>query len=117
MVLTHPDLEPWHKLSIRTAVGDYGIGVIFVPLYSDEEDGEEGRGERVGTDLPVLRPLDPTAITSFPGPFDTGCKNQKLDQEIKLRVDVNYDVEGKTTQIIEGVKDVIGMETSRRQCR
>ncbi|ORY55856.1 uncharacterized protein BCR38DRAFT_478958 [Pseudomassariella vexata] len=38
LVLTHTELEKWHKLAIRKTVGEYRIGVIFVPLpeYYDE---------------------------------------------------------------------------------
>jgi len=107
VVLTHPELERWHRLAIRTAVGDYGLGVIFVPLY---EEAEEEEGE-----LPVLRPLDPMSMASFLLSFGEVSGGQKakswgtLDREMKLRIDVNADVEGKTAEIIGGVRDVMGI--------
>jgi hypothetical protein len=108
LVLTHPELDSWHKLAIRTAVGDYGIGVIFVPLYGeDEEEGEE-------EDLPILRPLDRTTMTSTPASFGTFSKKARgwgsLDGEMKLRIDANSSVERKTAEIIEGVRDVMGVD-------
>jgi hypothetical protein len=107
MVLTHPKLEAWHKRAIRAAVGDYSIGVIFVPLESEEEDDEE--------DLPVLRPLDPSTMTSFPmasfGTFPTKARGWgNLDEEMKLRIDTDADIAGKTAEIIEGVREVIGID-------
>lgn len=111
MVLTHPGLEKWHKLAIRTTVGDYGLGVIFVPLEGEEQ--EEGDEEE---DLPILRPLDPTMMTSFPVSFGGAFAAKKargwgtLDREMKLRIDVDADVEGKTAEIIEGVRDVMGVD-------
>lgn len=112
MVLTHPKRDPWHKWAIRTAVGDYGTGVIFVPLEEEEEeeDGEDGDDDE---ELPILWPLDPTTMTNFPlsvGHFikrTTGWGN--LDEEMILHVNVHNDVEGTTAQIIKGVRDV--MET------
>ncbi|RYP66004.1 hypothetical protein DL769_006161 [Monosporascus sp. CRB-8-3] len=72
VVVTHPDLENWHKDSIRRAVGEYGIGVIFVPLYDEE--------------LPALKPLDPKTMTNFasPGSFGTAkmATGATLDEEI-----------------------------------
>jgi hypothetical protein len=97
MVLTHPGLEVWHKDAIRDATGEYGIGIIFVPLfkidaeYDDEED-----------ELPVLRPLDPTTISGFTsfdalraaaGVVDSGKKLKygqgkegNLEEELMLEV-------------------------------
>ena len=107
MVLTHPELETWHKLAIRTAVGDYGIGVIFVPLYAEDEDEDEEE------DLPILQPLDPRTMTSFPVSFGSIAKKTtgwgNLDEEMKLHISVNADVEGKITEIIDGVRDVMGV--------
>ncbi|CZR56901.1 uncharacterized protein PAC_06790 [Phialocephala subalpina] len=106
MVLTHPKLETWHKRAIRTAVGDYSIGVIFVPLESEEDEEE---------DLPVLRPLDPRTMTSFPmasfGTFATKARGWgNLDEEMKLHIDTDADIAGKTAEIIEGVREVIGID-------
>jgi len=50
--VTHPDLQSWHRICIRMAVGEYGIGAIFVPLNDDDEP-------------PVLRMVDPQMMTSF----------------------------------------------------
>ncbi|KAH8593586.1 hypothetical protein B0O99DRAFT_626631 [Bisporella sp. PMI_857] len=98
LVLTHPELEKWHKTVIRQSVGEYGIGVIFVPLY---EDG----------DLPVLKPLDPRAMTSF-GSFDALKKSLggSLDEETVLTVDVDANVEEVTEEIVDGVKVIMGIE-------
>ena len=106
MVLTHPGLAKWHKLAIRTSVGEYGIGVIFVPLYDDHEEDEE--------ELPVLRPLDPRTMTSFPTSFaNFGMKARgwgNLHSEMKLRIDTDADVEAKTAEIIDGVKSVMDVD-------
>lgn len=93
-------------------MGDYGIGVIFVPLEDEDEDEDEN--ERDEEDLPVLRPLDPTTMTSFPASFSTFSKKSRgwgsLNGEMKLRIDVSADVEAKTAEIIEGVMDVMGVD-------
>ncbi|RYP33870.1 hypothetical protein DL768_011075 [Monosporascus sp. mg162] len=98
MVLTHPDLEKWHKDSIRKAVGEYGIGVIFVPLHEDEE-------------LPVLKPLDPKTMTSFAslGSFDTAqnATGATLEEEIVLRVNVDAKVEDLIKDIVDGVRKIM----------
>jgi gluconate kinase len=98
MVVTHPELEKWHKDSIRKAVGEYAIGVIFVPLYEDEE-------------LPVLKPLDPKTMTSFTslGSFGTAQKavGATLDEEIVLRVNVEAKVEDLIEDIIDGVREIM----------
>ena len=108
MLLTHPDLESWHKAVIRSAVGDYGIGVIFVPLYRESEESEDEE------DLPILRPLDPRTMTSFPVSFDSFARKPRgwgnLDEEMKLQIDVNADVEGQTSEIIDGVRYVMGVD-------
>ena len=98
MVVTHPDLETWHKDSIRKAVGEYGIGVIYVPLYEDEE-------------LPVLKPLDPRTMTSFAslGSFGAAQKavGATLDEEIVLTVDVEAKVEDLIEEIVDGVREIM----------
>ncbi|OIW34362.1 hypothetical protein CONLIGDRAFT_688153 [Coniochaeta ligniaria NRRL 30616] len=108
MVLTHPELDPWHKSAIRTAVGDYGIGVIFAPLYEEQEAaGEDDR------DLPILRPLDPRTMSTFPvsavgqDPKLAAVESESMGRELSVKVDVNDDVEGKTLKIIEAVRDVM----------
>lgn len=89
-------------------MGDYGIGVIFVPLSSEYEEEEEEE------DLPILQPLDPTTMTSFPASFGAFSKKARgsgsLDREMKLRINVNDNIEGKTDEIIEGVKNVMGVD-------
>lgn len=100
MVVTHPVLEQWHKDSIRHVVGEYGIGVVFVPLDQDEE-------------LPVLKPLDPRTMTSFgslgsfghvQGATTTGTT---LDDEIVLTVNIEANVEDLTDDIVNGVRDLM----------
>lgn len=107
MVLTHPELDSWHKLAIKTAVRDYGIGVIFVPLSSEDHEEDE-------EDLPILRPLDPTTMKSFSASFDTFAQKARglgsLDWEMNVRIDVNADVQGKTDEIIVGVRDIMGVD-------
>ncbi|KAK3395109.1 hypothetical protein B0H63DRAFT_499278 [Podospora didyma] len=109
MVLTHPELEKWHKILIRAAVGEYGIGVIFVPLYSERKVKDEEE------DLPILKPLDPRTMTSFPVSFGAAAAKKmrgwgNLDEEMNLRIDVDADVEGKMAEIVEGVRNVIGYD-------
>ena len=99
MVLTHPDLEQWHKDSIRGAVGEYSIGVIFVPLCEDEE-------------LPVLKPLDPRTMTSFGslgslGSARTGATGATLEEEIVLEVDAGASVEDLIEEIVQGAQDIM----------
>lgn len=102
MVLTHPELEKWHKDSIRNAVAEYGIGVIFVPLYDDENE-----------ELPVLKPLDPRTMTSFTSLSSFGAAQRvasaTLDEEIVLRVDVEAKVEDLIEDILEGVRDIMNV--------
>ncbi|MCJ1438521.1 hypothetical protein MMC27_007911 [Xylographa pallens] len=99
MVVTHPDLEKWHTDAIRKAVGEYGIGVVFVPLYDDEEE------------LPVLKPLDPKTMTNFAslGSFGTAQKaaGVTLEEETVLRVNVEAKVEGLIEDIIDGVREIM----------
>ncbi|KAK0620709.1 hypothetical protein B0T14DRAFT_236480 [Immersiella caudata] len=109
MVLTHPELESWHKLAIRNAVSPYGIGIIFVPLYEEKDEEEEV--------LPVLRPLDPSTMSSFPASFEqlrAETKKQRdwgtLDREMKIWIDVDSDVGAKTAEIIELVRDAMGVD-------
>ncbi|KAK0385265.1 hypothetical protein NLU13_7741 [Sarocladium strictum] len=105
MVLTHPELEPWHKVAIRTALRDYLIGVIFVPLYEEEEEEE---------DLPILQPLDPTMMTSLgkgsglPAARPRGWGN--LDEEMVVRIAPDADVDGKLQHIVDGVRDLMGID-------
>ncbi|KAE9362789.1 hypothetical protein N431DRAFT_433543 [Stipitochalara longipes BDJ] len=97
MVITHPELENWHKKAIRKAVGEYGIGVIFVPLG---EDGEE-------EELPILKPLDPRTMMSF---GDFGGRNKitrTLDEEIMVSVVGGGNVEDVIEDVVSGVREII----------
>lgn len=99
VVVTHPILEQWHKDSVRNVVGDYGIGVIFVPLDQDKE-------------LPVLKPLDPRTMTSFASlrSFDDAQKTTRgvsLDDEIVLDVDTELKVEDLIEEVVKGVRDIL----------
>lgn len=108
VVVTHPKLEGWHKDCIRRAVGDYSIGVIFVPLdekVADEEDEEE--------ELPVLQALDPRTMKSFDslsmGNLGSARKAVRpaWDKEVVLKVDVQAKVEELAEEIVDGVKDIM----------
>jgi hypothetical protein len=119
MVLTHPELEAWHKDAIRDATGEYWIGIIFVPLFTiDAEHDDELEGE-----FPVLRPLDPRTIGEFTS-FDAlraaaGCvdggeklkygkgKAGNLEEEMVLEVDVRGSVEEIVEEVLSGVRDVM----------
>ena len=123
MVLTHPDLEAWHKDAIRKAIGDYKIGIIFVPLFRvvakhDDELEEKGKDE-----LPVLRPLDPRTISGFTS-FDAlrdiaesvdvgkklkygNGKEANLEEEMVLEVDIEGTVEEIIEEVTRGVLDVM----------
>lgn len=98
MVLTHPDLEKWHKDCIRKAVGEYAIGVIFVPLSEDKE-------------LPILKPLDPKTMSSFASLGSFGAAQRAasatLGEEIVLRVDVEANIEDIIEDIVDGVRDIM----------
>lgn len=98
MVLTHPQLESWHKNCIRKAIGDYGIGVIFVPLDEDEE-------------LPVLKPLDPRTMTSFGSLSTFGVARRAVcpiwDKELILNVNVEAKVEDLSQENVDGVRDIV----------
>ncbi|KAK8048323.1 hypothetical protein PG994_010053 [Apiospora phragmitis] len=108
MVLTHPQLEPWHKAAIRASVGEYGIGVVFVPLYHDSHEEEEEEEEH----LPVLKPLDPRTMTSF-GSFDqiaalsSKPAGLSLDEEIVLRVNAEGQIEELIREIVEGAREIM----------
>lgn len=99
MVTTHPDLEKWHKDCIRRTVGEYGIGVIFVPLSESKDEEEE---------LPVLKPLDPRTMTSF-GSFCAAKKTvvPSLDEEMVLKVNVEGKVEYLIEDIVDGVREIM----------
>lgn len=107
MVLTHPDLEPWHRLALRQAVGDYGIGIIFAALEDYEEESDD--------DLPILRPLDPRTMSSFPascGRLDSSRRIEpSLDKEMNITIDLDADIDSKTEKIIQGARDIMGVGT------
>ncbi|CAN8097029.1 unnamed protein product [Discula destructiva] len=105
MVTTHPVLEQWHKDSIRHVVGEYGIGVIFVPLDEDEDEDEDD-------ELPVLKPLDPTKMTSFAslGSFSAAKQSAaggSLEEEIVLSVNVEANVEHLIEDIVDGSRNIM----------
>lgn len=122
MVLTHPELEVWHKNAIREATGEYGIGIIFVPLHKTGTDASEDREEEE-VELPVLRPLDPSTIagfTSFDALRAAGAglnagrrlkygkgKKGSLREEMLLDINVDGNVEDITEEVINAVNDVM----------
>lgn len=108
MVLTHPELERWHKICIKKTVGEYGIGVLFVPLYDDD-------------DFPQLRVLDPRMMTSFAS-FGTNyngttqrvassSSSDGLAADDVLPVDIYGDVEAITEEIVQGARDAMGIRS------
>jgi hypothetical protein len=103
MVLAHPELESWHKVAIRNALRDYLIGVIFVPLYEEEDEG----------DPPILKPLDPSKITSFRNIVRSIADRPRgwgnLDEEMEVQVAQDADVDEKLLNIIDGVRYIIGI--------
>ena len=123
MVLTHPELEAWHKDAIRQATGKYGIGIIFVPLFKISAEHDDELDEKEEDELPVLRPLDPRAISGFTsfdafrageGGVDGGKKLKygkgkegKLEEEMVLEVDVRGSVEEIIEEVVRGVRDVM----------
>jgi hypothetical protein len=123
MVLTHPELEAWHKDVIRKATGEYGIGIIFVPLFKTDAEHDDELEKNGKDELPVLRPLDPRTISEFTS-FDAlratargvdGGKKLKygkgkegnLDEEMVLEVDVGGSVEEIIEEVVRGVRDMM----------
>ena len=123
MVLTHPELEAWHKDAIRKTTGEYGIGIIFVPLFKIDTEHDDGLKTEEEDEFPVLRPLDPRTIsglTSFDALRATaegvdGGKKLKygkgkegyLEEEMVLDVDVEGNVEEIIEEVVRGVRDVM----------
>ncbi|KAJ9660546.1 hypothetical protein H2198_002483 [Neophaeococcomyces mojaviensis] len=123
MVLTHPELEAWHKDAIREATGEYGIGIIFVPLFKTDAEHDDELEEIEDDELPVLRPLDPRTISQFTsfdalraaaGGFDGGKKSKygkgkegNLEEEMVLEVDIEGSVEEIIEEVVKGVRDVM----------
>lgn len=125
MVLTHPELEAWHKDAIREATGEYRIGIIFVPLFKigTEHDDELEEEEEESEELPILKPLDPRRVSEFAsfdalraaaGSVDGGKKPKygkgkegNLGEDMVLEVDVGGSVEVIIEEIVNGVRNVI----------
>ncbi|KAF2189271.1 hypothetical protein K469DRAFT_62312 [Zopfia rhizophila CBS 207.26] len=125
MVLTHPELEAWHRDVIRKATGEYGIGIIFVPLYETDAEQDDEEEEDEEEELPLLKPLDPRTISGFVS-FDAlraaarggdrgkklkyrKGKEGKLEEEIVLKIDIRGGVEEIIEKVVEGVRDVMGV--------
>lgn len=123
MVLTHPELKLWHKDLIRQATGEYGIGIIFVPLFKIDAENDDELETEVEDELPVLRPLDPRTISEFTsfdalraaaGGVDSGKKlkygkgkEANLEEEMVLEINVGGNVEEIIEEVVRGVRDVI----------
>lgn len=114
LVLTHPEMEQWHKDIIREGVREYGIGVLFVPLFENEVDEEE--------ELPVLQPLSRESTSQFQS-FDQMRsavrvgerleygygKSGTLDEEMLLSINVHGTVEDITAEIVHGVTNIMSV--------
>ena len=123
MVLTHPELEAWHKDAICKATGEYGIGTIFVPLFKIDAEHDDELEKKGKDELPVLRPLDPSTLSEFTsfdavraaaGGVDGGKKLKygkgkegNLEEERVLEVDVGGSVEEIIEEVVRGVRDVM----------
>ena len=123
MVLTHPELGPWHKDAIRKAIGEYGIGIIFVPLFKIDAEHDDELEKSGKDEFPVLRPLDPRTISEFTsfdalraaaGGVDGGKKLKygkgkegNLEEEMVLEVDVGGSVEEIIEEVVMGIRDVM----------
>jgi len=98
LVVTHSGLHSWHKTCIRMAVGEYGIGVIFVPLDEDAEP-------------PMLRMLDPQTMTSFTSLSEFSkaqtAVQREWSNEIVLNVDIEATVSDVSEEIISGVQEIM----------
>lgn len=123
MVLTHPELEAWHRDAIREATGEYGIGIIFIPLYKTDAGQDDSLEKEEKDEIPVLKPLDARTISGFTS-FDTlraatggvlGGKQLKfgngkegnLGEEMLLEVDVGSGIEEIIEDVVRGVRDVM----------
>jgi hypothetical protein len=123
MVLTHPELEAWHKDAIREVTREYGIGIIFVYLFKTDGEHNDGEDMEEEEELPLLRPLDPTTISGFSsfdalraaaGGTDSGKrlkygmgKPGNLEEEMVLKIDVGGSVEDIIEEVVSGVRDVM----------
>jgi len=125
MVLTHPDVEEWHRDAIREATGEYGIGIIFVPLFKTDTDQGEKEEDEEEEDLPILRPFDPTTISGFTS-FDafraaaSGVDSERklkygqgkkgnLEEEMVLNIDVGGNIENIIEEVLKGVQNVMSI--------
>ena len=123
MVLTHPELEAWHKDAIRKTTGEYGIGIIFVPLFKIDAKPDDDLEEKRKDELPLLKPLDPRTVSTFTsfdalkaaaGGIDSGKKLKyrtgkegNLEEEMVLEVDVGGSVEEIIEEVVRGLRDVM----------
>jgi hypothetical protein len=124
MVLTHPDIEAWHKDAIRQATGEYKIGIIFVPLFRIEDAYADEEAEEEEEDLLILRPLDPSAISGFTSfdalraavreGVDGGRKLEygkgkagTLEEEMLLKINVGGTVEEIIEEVVIGVQNIM----------
>ena len=120
MVLTHPELEAWHKNAIRDATREYGIGILFVPLFDAKRNDEPQNEDE--DEIPVLRPFDPRIISGFANPDALSGDAQDVDEkqltyghgkagnlreEMVLKVDVDSNVESIIKDILHSVRDVM----------
>lgn len=113
LILTHPEMEQWHKDVIRETVQEYGIGVLFVPLYG--EVAHENKDH-----FPILQPLNRSMVQDFQSfeqmraalardrdkEYGHG-KKADLGQEMVLKVDAAGTVEELTAEIVAGARNVI----------
>ena len=95
MVLTHPLLEGWHKSCLRQCLGEYDIGVLFVPLDADAEP-------------PVLQVLSPLMATNFKS-FSELRRAAKPDWsgEVVVSVDVDAAVDALAVDISRKVNEIV----------
>ena len=123
MVLTHPELEAWHKNVIRKATREYGIGIIFIPLFKIDAEQHDELQKKGNHELPVLRPLDPRTVNEFTsfdalraaaGGIGAGKKLKygkgkegNLEEEMVLEIDVRGSVEEIVEEVMRGTKDVM----------
>ncbi|KAK4890856.1 hypothetical protein LTR27_010429 [Elasticomyces elasticus] len=95
VVVTHPKLESWHRACIRKAVGDYSIGVIFVPLDGNEE-------------LPLLKPMDPRSVSNFGPALKTfSTVRSSWDEEVSLEVNIDAKIEDIAKEIVDSVRVIM----------
>ncbi|KAM7194038.1 hypothetical protein V8F20_008134 [Naviculisporaceae sp. PSN 640] len=116
MVLTHAQLEKWHKQAIRNAIKGYGIAVVFVPLDEEEEDVEnqcddhhDEHDDMQDQNMPILRPLNPKTMTSFGDIVmqPEVSRRRWEDVELQVEVDVHADVGHRKDEILQGVTRLI----------